>query len=155
MQLKDTAGQEDFAELRVLGYKSADCFILCFSVVDKGTFQNLEKVWLPEVRSKNSKAKILLVGTKADLRRAKGEPSRLSIRSKEVSKASIKRLVEKHHLHGYMETSSKQRPEHIDTVFEKAARLGLGMLDNEDNAISNPNSCFPSCFSKILDCLHL
>ena len=35
MHLMDTAGQEDYAELRVLGHANTNCFIVSFSVADK------------------------------------------------------------------------------------------------------------------------
>ena len=35
MHLMDTAGQEDYAELRVLGHAKTNCFIVSFSVADK------------------------------------------------------------------------------------------------------------------------
>lgn len=135
MHLMDTAGQEDYAELRVLGLKDADCFLMCFSVADKVTFRNIEDVWLPEIRSRNSKAKILLVGTKADLRKAKGHrASTMSMRGKGVSWSSIERCVTKQKLDGYVETSSKQKPEQLDAVFEKAVRLGLGLVEEGEEA---------------------
>ena len=68
LNLLDSAGQEDYRELRVLGYNNTDCFVLCFSVAGAVTFGNIESVWLPEIRSRQPKAKILLVGTKSDLK---------------------------------------------------------------------------------------
>ena len=52
----------------------------------KVTFHNLENVWLPEVRRAEPNAKILLVGTKADLRGKNGHhnPVTGSIRNQEV-----------------------------------------------------------------------
>ena len=38
MHLMDTAGQEDYAELRVLGHANTNCFIVSFSVADKVDF---------------------------------------------------------------------------------------------------------------------
>ena len=85
MHLMDTAGQEDYAELRVLGHAKTNCFIVCFSVADKVTFNNLENVWLPEIRRAEPAAKILLVGTKADLRGQTGHTTFAgSMRNQEV-----------------------------------------------------------------------
>ena len=83
MLLNDTAGQEDYKDIRVLCYPNTDVFICCFSVADKVTFHNVEAVWLPEVKDKVPKAKILLVGTKADLR-GTNQKSGGSQRNKEV-----------------------------------------------------------------------
>ena len=60
LQLWDTAGQEGFEHIRVLGYESTDCFIVCFSVVDAITFSNVSH-WLDELRNSVPTAKILLV----------------------------------------------------------------------------------------------
>ena len=70
-QLWDTAGQEEFERIRVLGYENTTCFVVCFSVVDDITFVNVKKTWLPEIRRHRPEAKILLVGNKSDLRRKK------------------------------------------------------------------------------------
>lgn len=43
--LTDTAGQEDFDQLRPLSYNSTDCFILCFSVASHPSFENITQRW--------------------------------------------------------------------------------------------------------------
>ena len=76
MNLMDTAGQEDLKHLRILSYPGTHTFIVCFSVVDKTSFHNLYRDegleglnnWLIELRNGSPGAKILLVGTKKDLR---------------------------------------------------------------------------------------
>ena len=45
----------------------ADVFLLCFSLNDLSSFQNVEK-WHSIVKLKNSTAKVILVGMKSDLR---------------------------------------------------------------------------------------
>ena len=88
MNLLDTAGQEEFENIRVLGYPNTDCFIVCFSVMDSVTFNNISLNWLPELRTHAPTAKILLCGTKADLRgqkRKRGRSFKRSLRDKEVS----------------------------------------------------------------------
>jgi GTPase SAR1 family protein len=44
----------------VLSYEGTDCFVVCFSVVDAVTFNNVNK-WLEELRNRVPSAKILLV----------------------------------------------------------------------------------------------
>ena len=36
----DTAGQDDLARLRPLAYPNANCFLVCFSLVDKESLKN-------------------------------------------------------------------------------------------------------------------
>ncbi|XP_036405703.1 rho-related GTP-binding protein RhoV-like isoform X1 [Megalops cyprinoides] len=86
IQLMDTAGQavhlctwnqcflflicaqEEFDGFRSLSYAHSDVFILCFSVVNPTSFQNVTKKWVPEIRACNPSAPIVLVGTQSDLR---------------------------------------------------------------------------------------
>eukprot|EP01125_Pyxidicula_operculata_P004442 TRINITY_DN1683_c0_g1_i1.p1 TRINITY_DN1683_c0_g1~~TRINITY_DN1683_c0_g1_i1.p1 ORF type:complete len:202 (-),score=50.15 TRINITY_DN1683_c0_g1_i1:114-719(-) len=70
LSLWDTAGQEDYDRLRPLSYPDTDCFVLCFSVVSQTSFSNVKTKWWPEVMhyTNNPNAKVLLVGTKIDLR---------------------------------------------------------------------------------------
>lgn len=45
----DTAGQEDVERLRKMIYKEADCFVLCYSIVDRISYNKILEVWYPEV----------------------------------------------------------------------------------------------------------
>jgi len=66
--LWDTAGQEDYDRLRPLSYPSTDIFLICFSVVNPNSFTNVKNKWYPEVHHHCPDAKIILVGTKCDLK---------------------------------------------------------------------------------------
>ncbi|CAM6102785.1 unnamed protein product [Calypogeia fissa] len=48
--LWDTAGQDDYNQLRPLSYRDADVFLLAFSFVNKASFENVLKKWVPELR---------------------------------------------------------------------------------------------------------
>lgn len=41
---------------------------MCYSIVDKSSFNNIKTKWKPEVDSHWASAKVILVGTKLDLR---------------------------------------------------------------------------------------
>ena len=69
LELWDTAGQTDYDRLRPLSYPQADVFVLCFSVVDPPSYQNIRIKWYPEVRYHCPDAPIILAGTKIDLRK--------------------------------------------------------------------------------------
>ena len=45
-----------------------DVFLVCFSLVDKDSLDNVKSIWIPEIRHHNPKTPIILVGTKKDLR---------------------------------------------------------------------------------------
>lgn len=66
--LWDTAGQEDYDRLRPLSYPGTDIFLICFSVVSHTSFSNVKSKWWPEVTHHCSKATLMLIGTKIDLR---------------------------------------------------------------------------------------
>ena len=49
--LWDTAGQDEYANIRRLSYPSTDVFVVCFSVVDRSSLENVRLSWLPELRA--------------------------------------------------------------------------------------------------------
>ena len=66
--LWDTAGQEDYDRLRPLSYPQTDVFLICFSLINPASFENVTAKWYPEISHHCPKIPIVLVGTKTDLR---------------------------------------------------------------------------------------
>eukprot|EP01087_Luapelamoeba_hula_P021113 TRINITY_DN731_c0_g1_i1.p1 TRINITY_DN731_c0_g1~~TRINITY_DN731_c0_g1_i1.p1 ORF type:complete len:202 (-),score=38.31 TRINITY_DN731_c0_g1_i1:69-674(-) len=66
--LWDTAGQEEYDRIRPLSYGNADVFLLCFSVVNPTSAENISAKWFGEIRHYCPQTPILLIGTKSDLR---------------------------------------------------------------------------------------
>ena len=62
IKLHDTAGQEEYDRVRKLFYQDADCFILCYSIDNKVSFQNIWQKWIHELRSIDRQVPIVLVG---------------------------------------------------------------------------------------------
>eukprot|EP01013_Petalomonas_cantuscygni_P023347 TRINITY_DN44779_c0_g1_i1.p1 TRINITY_DN44779_c0_g1~~TRINITY_DN44779_c0_g1_i1.p1 ORF type:complete len:209 (+),score=38.59 TRINITY_DN44779_c0_g1_i1:155-781(+) len=107
LDLWDTAGQEEYERIRSLSYSGVNIFLLCFSLVDHQSLKNAETRWLGEATHHSPRAKVILVGTKLDLRddpayvanlRAKGAAPV----SAEDGRAAAKRCGAAE----YMETSS-------------------------------------------------
>jgi Ras-related C3 botulinum toxin substrate 1 len=70
LHLWDTAGQEDYDRLRPLSYPGADVVLLCFSLVNKASYEAVRDKWAPEVHHYVPDIPHVLVGLKSDLRDA-------------------------------------------------------------------------------------
>ncbi|TRY91246.1 hypothetical protein DNTS_000560, partial [Danionella cerebrum] len=66
--LYDTAGQEDYDRLRPLSYPMTDVFLICFSVVNPASFQNVREEWVPELQEYAPNIPYLLIGTQVVMR---------------------------------------------------------------------------------------
>lgn len=110
--LWDTAGQEDYERLRPLSYPNTDCFILCFSIMNRASYENVISKWCPEVRHHCPQVPIILVGTKTDLRK-EGKES--------ISHSEGKQLGNKIKAAKYLECSAI-RNEGLNEIFYEAIR---------------------------------
>jgi small GTP-binding protein len=61
-------GQEEFDAIRPFSYPNTDVFLVCFSVNSKESLSNVKAKWSVELKQHCPKAKIILVGTKSDIR---------------------------------------------------------------------------------------
>jgi small GTP-binding protein len=77
LRIWDTAGQDEYDRLRPLSYSGANAILLCFALDSKRSFVNLTELWIGEVRHYCRDAKIILIGTKSDLRQG-GNPNHVS-----------------------------------------------------------------------------
>ncbi|KAH7685744.1 Small GTPase superfamily Ras-type protein [Dioscorea alata] len=62
--LWDTAGQGEHCKLRPLCYGGAHVFLLVFSLVNRLSYENVFKKWLPEIRHFAPSVPFVLVGSK-------------------------------------------------------------------------------------------
>jgi small GTP-binding protein len=117
LDLWDTAGQEDYDKLRTLCYPGADVILLCFSVDNPSSLQNIASKWYPEVKEYCPDKPVILVGNKLDLRNAEQTPGRPTRRPCEDKE--IQRIVKLIHAYAYVENSALLN-NGVTEVFRKA-----------------------------------
>lgn len=116
LSLWDTAGQEDYERLRPLSYTMTDCFLVCYSVGNRSSYENVIHKWYPELKHFSASVPIVLVATKVDLRSKLDQPV---ISTQEGKK--LKKKIKAIHL---IECSALDRI-NISEVFEEALRVAM------------------------------
>ncbi|KAL5016248.1 hypothetical protein ScPMuIL_005837 [Solemya velum] len=123
--LWDTAGQEDYDRLRPLSYPHTDVILMCFSIDNPDSLQNISGKWSPEVKRFCPKVPVILVGTKKDLRTdpVLGE-ERVNQKIQPVKPGEGQTMAERIGAVNYVECSAKTK-ENVREVFETATRAAL------------------------------
>jgi len=124
-ELWDTAGQEAFDRIRNLSYRDSDLFLICFSVVNQTSLDNIMAKWVPEIETHDSakSAVRILVGTKGDLRGSQ----------KTISMENIQLMQKKIGAVDYIETSAKAAT-NINECFDLAAMQFLRMSSSNSGS---------------------
>jgi len=123
--LWDTAGQEEYDRLRPLSYANAQVFLICFSLVNPVSFENVSAKWYPEVMHFCPEVPQILVGTKLDARNDQAIVEKLrSQGQKPVSVEQGQELAKKIKAVKYMECSAKTS-EGLKSVFDEAIKAVL------------------------------
>jgi len=120
--LWDTAGQEDYDRLRPLSYPSTDIFLICFSIVNPSSFTNVKTKWYPEVHHHCPDAKIILVGTKADLKDDKESLEKLAANNQSpITPLQGEQMAKEIKAVGYMECSALTQ-KGLKVVFDESIK---------------------------------
>jgi len=120
--LWDTAGQEDYDRLRPLSYPSTDIFLICFSLVTPVSFNNVKSKWAQEVTHHCPDAKILLVGTKCDLKDDKEIVDKLAKDGQSpIGQSQGENMAREIKAIGYMECSALTQ-KGLKNVFDEAIK---------------------------------
>ncbi|KAI9560887.1 hypothetical protein GHT06_011842 [Daphnia sinensis] len=117
--LWDTAGQEEYKNLRILSYPNTDVFLLCYAVSHRPSFENIVQKWIPELKHYCPHTSIILVGTKADTRKDHG-----STNTQCVTTFEGRELSKKFQISGFYECSAKTG-ENLVEIFEEAIRIAI------------------------------
>ena len=123
--LWDTAGQEEYDRLRPLSYANANVFLLCFSIVNPVSLQNITAKWYKEVIHYCPDVPLILVGTKLDLRDDPVTQSKLAnLGQSAVTTAKGEELATRINAFKYMECSAMTQ-DGLKTVFDTAIKAVL------------------------------
>ncbi|XP_063677898.1 ras-related protein ced-10-like [Bolinopsis microptera] len=69
LNLWDTAGQEDYDELRRLSYPESEVILMCFSINSPTSLANVKHKWSVEAKDYCPEAPVILIGLQADRRK--------------------------------------------------------------------------------------
>jgi len=123
--LWDTAGQEDYDRLRPLSYPQTDVFLVCFSVISKASYENVKSKWVPEIQHHAPGVPIILIGTKADLRKDQATIKQLTQRGQSmVSTEMANAMAKEVGAEKYLECSALTQ-EGLKQVFDDAIRAAM------------------------------
>jgi len=152
LHLWDTAGQEDYDRLRPLSYPGADVVLLCFSLVNKASYEAIREKWHPEVSHYVPNIPHILVGTKVDLRDSQ-TPDPHTTEYEPISTAELEEMAQQIKAAKCLEVSAKTR-KGLDKVFKVAVNLvlearglgggGGGAKESSDHASDNSSHPTPS-----------
>ncbi len=122
MTLWDTAGQDDYKDMRPLSYPDTNVFLVCFAVNSQVSFSNVEAKWVLEIRENCPDVPMILVGTKSDLRKDSKNP---------VTVEQASALAKKVKAVCYMECSALTQ-DGLAAVFDKAVEVSMGGIASPD-----------------------
>jgi Ras-related C3 botulinum toxin substrate 1 len=122
--LWDSSGQEEYDRLRHSSYPGTDVFLICCSIDTPTCLGNVRDKWYPEILEHAPGAKIILVGTKLDMR-VEGKSGDF------ITKAQGEALKDEIKAYKYLECSARTQ-EGLNEVFDEAIRCVLSSLSKED-----------------------
>jgi len=140
MSLWDTAGQEDFDRLRSLSYAETHVIMLCFSVDNPVSLENVENKWLEEILEHCPGIKIVLIALKCDLRDDRTVRDKLARYNKHaVQYEEGLEVARRIRASRYLECSAKHN-RGVNEVFQEATRVSIharpagGSRDEEERS---------------------
>ena len=126
LHLWDTAGQEELENIRVLSYSQTNLFLLCFAVSEPDSLENVKAKWLPELNQYVVSPRIVLVGTKTDLRDDPQTIQTLKDRGlAPITNAQGSQKAKEIGALAYFEVSAKADPASVVKLFDQAVPLAI------------------------------
>ncbi|EJD07552.1 uncharacterized protein FOMMEDRAFT_115861 [Fomitiporia mediterranea MF3/22] len=125
MSLWDTAGQEEFDRLRSLSYAETHVILICFSVDNPTSLENVEAKWIEEILEYCPGVKLVLVALKCDLRDDRNVTERLArYGAHPVQYEEGLQVARRIRASRYLECSAKHN-RGVTEVFYEAARVSI------------------------------
>ncbi|POY71285.1 putative Small monomeric GTPase [Rhodotorula taiwanensis] len=125
LALWDTAGQEDFDRLRSLSYADTNVVLLCFSVDQPASLDNVDTKWIEEIRRYCPGVKLALVALKCDLRGdLQTQQDLAQYGERPVSYEEGLAMARRIRASRYLECSAKYN-RGVQEIFEEAARVSI------------------------------
>ncbi|XP_065142552.1 transforming protein RhoA-like [Paramisgurnus dabryanus] len=125
LELCDTAEKEDYDQLRPLSYTDTDVILMCFSIDNPDSLENIPEKWTPEVKQFCPNVPIILVGTKKDLRNDQHTRQELAkMKQEPVKPEEVRDMANRINAFGYVECAAKTKAG-VREVFEMATRAAL------------------------------
>ena len=119
LELFDTAGQEEWEQLRRMMYANTDVFLVCYSCMQPSSFDNVEKKWMDDVRSHDPSSLVILVALCIDLRTNNNSSPSDLITPAMITTQQGAELARRLNCNAFIECSSMLRF-HVREVFECA-----------------------------------
>ena len=126
VQLWDTAGQEDYKKLRPLSYPSTNALLLCFSLVQPVSLENIKYQWIKELNEFCPGVPIILVGLQLEIREQFDEKAQ-ELHSKgyePVSTVEGKEMAREIKACCYIECSLNDKTT-VKSIMDAAVKYGL------------------------------
>lgn len=137
LELWDTAGQEDFDNIRPMSYPKTDICIICYSVTEQYSYVNARQKWFPELQRHAPNAPIILVATKVD------ERSNNRLNERLVHNTTQEYITHEQGLELMQDISavmlyecSALNNKGVKHIFEEVVRVALTHRENLENKIS-------------------
>lgn len=139
--LWDTAGQEDYDRLRPLSYPQTDVFLICYSIINPSSFENVKTKWWPEITHHAPGVPFILVGTKLDLRGDSDTEAKLKAKgTTPVEQAKAQALCDELKGFKYLECSALTQ-NGLKLVFDEAIRCVLERRRTKQNTKKSEKKC--------------
>jgi Ras-related C3 botulinum toxin substrate 1 len=114
--LWDTAGAEEYDQLRPISYPDTHVFIICYSVNQPETLSSVENKWVKEIKEHAPDVPFILVGNKSDLRNDE------KFKDKCIPIDKAKKMADKIKAERWLECSAKTQ-DRLKEVFDTCIQV--------------------------------